>query len=61
MQFQEQATGIAENRTDFISAPERGRRRRAVLASWLQGFAVSVVGHRSHHGDGVSLISTIRD
>ena len=35
MQFKEQATGIAKYGADFISAPERGRRGRAILASWL--------------------------
>lgn len=40
MEFEEQAAGIAENRTDFVSSPERSGRGGAVLAGRLCGFPV---------------------
>ncbi len=40
MEFEEQAAGIAENGTDFISSPERRGRGGAVLAGRLCGFPV---------------------
>ena len=47
MEFEEQAAGIAENGTDFISSPERSGRGGAVLAGRLCGFPV-VSCHRRH-------------
>jgi hypothetical protein len=35
MEFEEQATGIAEHGANIIAPPERRRRGRAVLACWL--------------------------
>jgi hypothetical protein len=41
MQLEEQATSVAEDRTDLVSSPERRRRRGAILARRLRGFVVS--------------------
>lgn len=35
MQLEEKPAGIAEHRTDFISAPKRRRERLAILAKGL--------------------------
>ena len=35
MEFQEETTGVAENRAEFISAPKRSGRRTTILANRL--------------------------
>lgn len=45
VQLEEEATCVAEDRTDLIASPERSRRCGAVLARWL-GHLVSLLVHR---------------
>ena len=48
VQLEEEATGIAQNRADFVAPPERCGRRGAILTSGLLGFTIIV----SHHLGG---------
>jgi hypothetical protein len=51
VQLEEEAAGIAQNGTYFVSSPEGSSRSGAVLARWLCGF--TVVSSHCRHGDDV--------
>lgn len=51
VQLEKQAAGIAENRPELISSPERSSRGAAIVAGGLRGFAIVVSGSR-HHNEG---------
>jgi hypothetical protein len=51
VEFEEQATGIAEHGANLVSSPEGSRRGSAVLARRLCGFAI--VSSHCCHGSGV--------
>jgi hypothetical protein len=49
MELEEETAGIAEHSAHLVAAPERRRRRLAVLACRLCGFTI-VVSHGRHDG-----------
>jgi hypothetical protein len=60
VEFEEQATGIAEDRANLVSSPEGSRRGGAVLARRLRGFAI-VSSHCCHIDEGWGVSCYRRD
>ena len=49
MQFEEEATGIAQNRTHLVATPKRCGRCSTILTYWLQISILTVSRVRSHN------------
>jgi hypothetical protein len=59
VEFEEQATGIAEDGADLVSSPERSGRGSTVLARRLCGFAI-VSSHCRHVDEVGSFLLSAR-
>ena len=58
VKFQEETTGVAQDRTHLVATPKRRRRGCAILAYWL--YMISVVSKSSHCVFGIRLRDMIK-